>query len=150
MLSSAASVKARYSSPESPCAQPPLAPPRARATAAAVVDLPEAAGPSIAMTRSTRRDPVQVREEPGVADRHGAPLREPHIRAREGAEHRERHSEPMIPGRVDAASWRALGASDVQVIAAGVRLYADGTQIRGEQLQPVALFHPQLPDLPKH
>src|SRR3989441_10348768 len=147
MLSIAASVKARYSAPESRCAHPL---PRARATAAAVVDLPEAAGPSIAMTRATGRDPFQVHEEPGVADRHRTPLREPHIGAREGTEHRERHREPVITGRVHAAPRRAIGAPHGQVVAASLGLGPDGPQVRGQQLQPVALLHAQLAALPEY
>src|SRR2546428_2725223 len=146
MLSIAASVKARYRAPESRCAHPP---PRARATAAAVVDLPEAAGPSIAMTRTTRRNPFQVREEPGVANRHRAPLREPHSRAREGAEHRERHGEPVITRRVHPAPRRAIRAADAQVVPPGLGLDPHGPQVRRDEFQPVALLHPQLSDLLK-
>src|SRR2546425_8300112 len=51
-LSSTASVIARYSAPESRCAHP-----RRRATREAVELLPEAAGPSIAMTRRVTVSP---------------------------------------------------------------------------------------------
>src|SRR5216683_2559807 len=145
MLSSAASVKARYSAPESRCAHP-----RAPATAAAVEDLPEAAGPSIAMTRSTRRKPAQVREEAGVADRHRTALRQAHGGARKGAEHRKRHREPVITRRVHPTPRRAIRALHVEVVASRLCRDTHGPQVRGEQLQPVALFHSQLSDLTKH
>src|SRR2546427_5010670 len=142
-LGVAAGVTAANKPPGSKAAHPPP-PPRARATAAAVVDLPEAAGPSIAMTRTTRRNPFQVREEPGVANRHRAPLREPHSRAREGAEHRERHGEPVITRRVHPAPRRAIRAADAQVVPAGLRLDPPGPQARRDELPPVARLHPQL------
>src|ERR1051325_10157631 len=142
-LSRAASVIARYRAPESRCAQP-----NRRATAAAVDDLPEAAGPSIAMTRTGH--PLEVAEKPRVADGHGRAFGEPHVRSGQRGENRERHGEPMIARRLDPAAGGPRGAAYVQVIPLRLGGHANGAEIGGDQFEPVALFDPQLTDLAEH
>src|SRR5437879_12762277 len=93
-LSSAASVSARYSAPESRCAQPSCS-----ATRPAVELLPDAAGPSMAMTLSTlhasRRhvgtNAFQIFKESWIAYRHRLLLRELHIPTWHRSEDGERH-----------------------------------------------------------
>src|SRR5258708_19083046 len=89
---------------------------RACATASAVDDLPDAAGPSIATTRT---DPLQVAEETGIADRHGAALGQLDLGTRDRAQYAEGHRQPVVLGRVDAPARRLRGALDVQIVAAG-------------------------------
>src|SRR5262245_26306123 len=110
--STATSVSARYNAPESRCDQPSL-----RATRDAVDDFPEAAGPSIAMTRIA--DPLEITEEPRVADRDGATLRQLNGGTGDRPEHAKRHRQPVIPGRLDPPSRRPVRSANEQVVAAG-------------------------------
>src|SRR3989475_3529006 len=143
-LSSAARVIARYNAPESRCAHPSRS-----ATSAPVDDLPDAAGPSIAMTRGAT-DPPQVREECRVADRHRRPLRQPHGPPGHRTHHGECHRQAVIAGRVHLPSRRCRGAGDVEVVATSLRRSAQRPQVRRDELEAVALLHPQLADVAEH
>src|SRR3989441_7361985 len=152
-LSRAASVSARYSAPESRCAQPSRS-----ATRPAVELLPDAAGPSIAMTLITLpvsrlhvgTNSLQIREEVRIADSDGLPLGKSHICPRHSAQHRERHREPVILGCFDLAPGWLVGSFDMQVIAASLGPDPDRPQICRNQFEAIALLHAQLADFAKH
>src|SRR5439155_8553461 len=148
-LSSAANVSARYNAPESRCAQPSRS-----ATRAPVDDFPDAAGPSIAMTRTLPPSPSphapQILEEPRITDRDRRPLRQPHVRARHRPQHGERHRQAVVAGRVHAAARWAGGPPHPQVVAAGFRVAAHRLEVRRDQLEAIALLDPQLAHLAEH
>src|SRR3989442_1969421 len=141
---------AGYGAPESRCAQPSR-----RATAAAVEDFPDAAGPSMAMTRSVILPPSpcpdssEVGEESRVADGDGSPFREPDLCPGDGAEHRERHGQPMVARRVHASTRRLIRAAHQQILTPDLGGDSKRAQIGRNELQPVALLHPELPHLPE-
>src|SRR5207302_5670616 len=113
----------------------------------AVDDLPEAAGPSIATTRT---DPLQVAEETGITDRHRTALRQLDLGTGHRTQHAEGHRQTVILCRVDAPARWPRGTVHVQIVAAGFGAHAHGTQVSGDQLEAIALLHTQLPHVVEH
>src|SRR3989441_7213445 len=97
-----------------------------------------------------REASLQVSKEVGIADRDRSFFRQPHISTGQRAEDRERHCQPMIQGRLYATAWRPLAALDMQIVPSRFGARADGAQVRGDELQPIALLHSELADLPEH
>ena len=56
----------------------------------------------------------------------------------------------MVPRRVHPSPRRPIRAAHEEIVPPGLGGHAERAQIRGHELQPVALFHPQLPHLPEH
>src|SRR5205814_2137796 len=80
-------------------------------------------------SRATSRSPLppspfpdapQIREEPGIADGDRGSFREPHVRPRYCAEHRERHREPVVARRLDPPARRPGCPLHVQIVATGL------------------------------
>src|SRR3989441_8903262 len=146
-LSRAASVSARYSAPESRCAQPSRS-----ATRPAVELLPDAAGPSMAMTLNTFQvsrlhvgtNAPEIGKEAGIADRHRFPFRQLYLRPFDRAQHRKRHREPMVFGGFDFTAWGALVPLHMQIVPLHFGLCAKRSEVGGDQLEPIAFFHSQL------
>ena len=56
----------------------------------------------------------------------------------------------MVPRRVHPSPRRPIRAAHEEIVPPGLGGHAERAQIRGHELQPVALLHPQLPHLPEH
>src|SRR5467141_345793 len=146
MLSRAASVSARYSAPESRCAQPSCS-----ATRPAVELLPDAAGPSMAMSLSTlhasRRhvgtNAIQIFKESWIAYRHRFLLRELHIPTWHRSEDGERHRQPVVGSGFDTPPRRLVTSFDVQIVSLNLGPKSHRAQIGGDQLEAIALLHTQ-------
>src|SRR5450830_552486 len=140
--SSRAAVTARYSDPLSTWRMP-----RRVATCRAVLDFPDAAGPSMVTTKCVPSDDGTGQLLPETGKRHGGASR---VVDDDGApgnrpEHAEGHCDAVIPVRRDPAGERpARAAAHDKAIVEFLRLGTDGAQVRDDRPDAIAFLDAQL------